>query len=285
MPSDDAPPVLWAPDSKRVADATLTRYTHWLRSERDLQPEGYEALWRWSTEEIEEFWASIWDFFEVEAERPYETVLESRRMPGAQWFTGARLSYAQHIFRGKDDSAARDPPRLRAARAGHVDVGAAAARGGRDRGGAAGAGRRGGRPGGGLHAQHPRDGGRLPRLRVDRGDLVVGRARVRRPQRDRPLRADRAQGDAGRRRVPLRGQGPRPPRGGARRSRSRSGPSSCPSATWTAPAGRPPSGARTRSSSSRSCPSTIRCGSSTRRAPPGCPRRSCTARAASCSST
>jgi acetoacetyl-CoA synthetase len=61
----------------------------------------YHELWRWSVEDLEGFWAAVWDFFEVEAEIPYDRVLGRREMPGAEWFPGARLSYAQHIFRGK----------------------------------------------------------------------------------------------------------------------------------------------------------------------------------------
>jgi acetoacetyl-CoA synthetase len=82
----------------------MTRFMRWLGAERGIELDGYESLWRWSVDEIEDFWASIWEYFGVEAEQPYERVLGSRAMPGAEWFPGARLSYAQHIFRGRDDS-------------------------------------------------------------------------------------------------------------------------------------------------------------------------------------
>src|SRR6185437_9764345 len=65
--------------------------------------EGYHDLWQWSVDELEDFWASLWEFFEVESSEPYERVLTTHEMPGARWFPGARLSYAQHVFRGKDD--------------------------------------------------------------------------------------------------------------------------------------------------------------------------------------
>src|SRR6266511_1270504 len=65
----------------------------------------YHALWRWSVAEIDEFWASLWDWFEIEAARPYERVLGRREMPGAEWFPGAELSYVQHMFRRHDDEA------------------------------------------------------------------------------------------------------------------------------------------------------------------------------------
>ena len=67
-----------------------------------------------------------------------------------------------------------------------------------------------GRPRRGLHAEHPGDGGSVSGLRLDRRGVVIGGAGVRRPQRDRPLRADRAEGAAGDRRLPVRRQGLRP---------------------------------------------------------------------------
>ena len=81
----------------------MTRYMRWLEAERGRSFGDYEALWEWSVAELEEFWASIWDFFEVEASARYSEVLPERVMPGARWFEGAELSYAQHIFRGKRD--------------------------------------------------------------------------------------------------------------------------------------------------------------------------------------
>ncbi len=63
----------------------------------------YDDLWQWSVDELEDFWAAIWTFFDVQASTPYQHVLGSREMPGTEWFPGARLSYAEHIFRGKQD--------------------------------------------------------------------------------------------------------------------------------------------------------------------------------------
>src|SRR5919204_224254 len=59
------------------------------------------SRWEWSVTELEEFWASIWDFFGVSASTPYSQVLAERTMPGARWFPDAELNFAQHIFRGK----------------------------------------------------------------------------------------------------------------------------------------------------------------------------------------
>jgi acetoacetyl-CoA synthetase len=82
----------------------MTRYMRWLEAERGRSFGDYQALWEWSVSELEEFWASIWDFFEVDASAPYSEVLPDRVMPGARWFGGAELSYAQHLFRGKRDT-------------------------------------------------------------------------------------------------------------------------------------------------------------------------------------
>ena len=96
--------LLWEPSAERVERATMTRYMRWLEAERGRSLGDYQALWEWSVTELEEFWASIWDFFAVEASAPYSEVLPERVMPGARWFPGTELSYAQHIFRGKRDA-------------------------------------------------------------------------------------------------------------------------------------------------------------------------------------
>jgi acetoacetyl-CoA synthetase len=107
-----APEILWAPSTEMVERSPLTRYMRWLADERGLDFDDYHALWRWSTTEIEEFWRTIWDHFGViasgenqrELEDPSpEVALEKRVMPGANWFPGTQLNYAEHIFRGKAD--------------------------------------------------------------------------------------------------------------------------------------------------------------------------------------
>jgi acetoacetyl-CoA synthetase len=93
------PEPVWTPTPERIERAAITSFAR----KRGL-PEDYDALWRWSVENLEDFWEAIWEHFDVEADTPYEQVLGSREMPGAQWFPGARLNYARHIFRGRDDS-------------------------------------------------------------------------------------------------------------------------------------------------------------------------------------
>src|SRR3954451_4362203 len=90
---------VWTPSSERIKGANITRFAR----ERGL-PADYGELWQWSVENLEEFWAAIWDEW-VDADAPYERVLGRREMPGAEWFPGARLNYAKHVFRGRDDDA------------------------------------------------------------------------------------------------------------------------------------------------------------------------------------
>jgi acetoacetyl-CoA synthetase len=97
--------LLWQPGEERGERATLTRYMRWLRAERGVEAQDYHELWRWSVDDVEAFWASIWDFFDVQSAAPYERVLGRREMPGAEWFPGTRLNHAEHVFRGKDDAA------------------------------------------------------------------------------------------------------------------------------------------------------------------------------------
>jgi acetoacetyl-CoA synthetase len=102
-----APPILWTPSAARIERATLTRYLRWLRDGAGPDCDGYHQLRQWSIDQPEEFWQSIWDFFEVFAASPPEAVLDRGQMPGASWFPGARLNYAEHVLRtGADDAVA-----------------------------------------------------------------------------------------------------------------------------------------------------------------------------------
>jgi acetoacetyl-CoA synthetase len=100
----DTPEKLWEPPAELVERARMTEYMRWLETERGLRFDGYDELWRWSVTDLEGFWSSIWDFFEVQADGGYDRVLGSREMPRAEWFARARLNYAEHVFAGKDDS-------------------------------------------------------------------------------------------------------------------------------------------------------------------------------------
>ncbi|HEY3784953.1 MAG TPA: acetoacetate--CoA ligase [Steroidobacteraceae bacterium] len=91
--------LLWTPGPERIRKSHLSTFQNWLKSERGLQFATYEELWRWSVQDLEGFWQAMWEFFRTESSTPYESVLADRRMPGAKWFPGARLNYAQHALR------------------------------------------------------------------------------------------------------------------------------------------------------------------------------------------
>jgi acetoacetyl-CoA synthetase len=101
---------LWTPSATRIANAGITRYLAWLEEHKHLTFPNYEALWRWSIDEIEAFYESVWEFGGVIAHAPYKQVLDKRTMPGAKWFEGATLNYAEHALRyAKQPGAERKP--------------------------------------------------------------------------------------------------------------------------------------------------------------------------------
>jgi len=93
------PEVIWQPTNERIAKAQITRYTAFLAQHRQLHFADYDALWQWSVADLEGFWQSIWDFFEVRHESAPSAVLLERKMPGARWFPGATVNYVEEVFR------------------------------------------------------------------------------------------------------------------------------------------------------------------------------------------
>ena len=94
--------LLWQPSAARIQNAQITAYMAWLTTTHGLKFTGYHALWQWSVDEVEAFWASIWDFYSIQHSAPYTTVLEARTMPRTKWFTGSKLNYAEHALRHAD---------------------------------------------------------------------------------------------------------------------------------------------------------------------------------------
>jgi acetoacetyl-CoA synthetase len=91
--------LLWSPSPEQVAGANLTAFMAWLASERGRSFAGYHDLYRWSVTDLAGFWQAVWDYCGVRASAPPERVLGRRQMPGAEWFPGARLNYAEHVLR------------------------------------------------------------------------------------------------------------------------------------------------------------------------------------------
>ena len=98
--------VLWTPPDDARERFQLGRYLTWLERERGLSFESYDELHRWSITDLEGFWGSLWEYFGIEATTPYERVLASDTLPGAEWFPGARLNYAAHLL-GRDEDTDR----------------------------------------------------------------------------------------------------------------------------------------------------------------------------------
>lgn len=91
--------LLWKPSQQQIEKSGISLFMKWLKQEKDLSFGNQSELWKWSVEELEMFWENIWNYCQVKSSTPYNQVLESRKMPGAKWFTGATLNYAEHVFR------------------------------------------------------------------------------------------------------------------------------------------------------------------------------------------
>ena len=88
----------------------IDHYTAWLEQRHGLAFADYDALWRWSTTDLDTFWQSIWDYFELESPAPHRCVLERDTMPGAVWFPGAQVSFARQVLRHADAAHAAGHP-------------------------------------------------------------------------------------------------------------------------------------------------------------------------------
>jgi len=94
---------IWVPTPDDLAAAHVSRFARWLSQDGRARLTGdYLELWRWSVDQLDEFWMAVWDYFGVRAATPYLRVRSGSVMPDVQWFTGAQVSYVEHLFRGRD---------------------------------------------------------------------------------------------------------------------------------------------------------------------------------------
>jgi acetoacetyl-CoA synthetase len=100
------PELLWEPSDSDRQSARMTDFMAWVGERHGRSFADYGELWEWSVAELEQFWASIWEYCGVRASEPYQRVLESRTMPGARWFAGAELNYAENMLAREHDPAA-----------------------------------------------------------------------------------------------------------------------------------------------------------------------------------
>jgi acetoacetyl-CoA synthetase len=115
QPQPVTPEPLWQPGPDRIAGAQITRFQTWAAEHHgapaatpDDPAASYAALHRWSVEELAAFWQALAEWFEIRFSTPYETVLADDAMPGATWFPGATLNYAEHALRTAEDPARAD---------------------------------------------------------------------------------------------------------------------------------------------------------------------------------
>ncbi|WJV50142.1 acetoacetate--CoA ligase [Streptomyces flavofungini] len=107
------PSPLWQPDQQRIAGAQVTRFQAWAAEHHGAPAAGgYEALHRWSVDELETFWKAVTEWFDVRFSTPCTRVLGDRSMPGAEWFPGATVNYAEHALRAGEDPARADTPAI-----------------------------------------------------------------------------------------------------------------------------------------------------------------------------
>ena len=98
---------LWTPSEERKRDANITRFIDAINRRHALNLGSYPELYQWSIENIPDFWAAIWDFAQVKASRPFDQVVDDlTKFPGARWFPGSRLNFAENLLRYRDDQLA-----------------------------------------------------------------------------------------------------------------------------------------------------------------------------------
>lgn len=93
--------LLWTPSEAFAQGSQMAAYMRWLKAERGLDFADYEAMRRWSVDRLEDFWASLWEYFEIHSDAPWRSVLDTREMPGCKWFEGSRVNYAEHLLRAE----------------------------------------------------------------------------------------------------------------------------------------------------------------------------------------
>lgn len=100
------------PETPATRIPRIRHYQNWLRDQRGLSFASYHDLWRWSVTDLDAFWQSVWDYFDVQSPTPHSAVLAKNVMPGAEWFPGAQVNYAQQVLRHVGPAHAAGVPAL-----------------------------------------------------------------------------------------------------------------------------------------------------------------------------
>ena len=94
---------LWAPEARRVDEANISAFARQLQATEGRVFDSYDALYDWSIGAPRSFWRAIWEFCEVRGQPGEEVLTDAERMPGARWFPGARLNFAENLLRQRDE--------------------------------------------------------------------------------------------------------------------------------------------------------------------------------------
>jgi acetoacetyl-CoA synthetase len=97
--------LLWKPSENLKASANITIFQQWLKENKKLSFESYDQLWQWSVDEVEQFWEAVWQYFDVKSSTDYSSVLVERKMPGAEWFPGSSVNFAEQVLRNEREGA------------------------------------------------------------------------------------------------------------------------------------------------------------------------------------
>ncbi len=99
--------LLWQPSQERILKTNMYRFIQFVNARHGKSFSDYPQLYQWSVDNIADFWAAMWDFADIRASRPYTEVIDDvAKMPGAKWFSGARLNFAENLLRYRDDRVA-----------------------------------------------------------------------------------------------------------------------------------------------------------------------------------
>ncbi|GIO23276.1 acetoacetate--CoA ligase [Oceanobacillus sp. J11TS1] len=93
--------LLFEPSKAQMEKANITSYRTWLQEYKQIQTKDYHTLWKWSVQDLDTFWESIWEYFQIQSHHPYQTVRSGKQIIGTKWFPEASLNYAEHVFRNK----------------------------------------------------------------------------------------------------------------------------------------------------------------------------------------
>ena len=98
--------LLWNPNKKKLSEANITKFIEFVNGEFGTSVSDYSGLYNWSVTEIEKFWETLWKYSGIIHSKTYDKILDERKMPGAKWFEGAELNFAENLLRYRDDEIA-----------------------------------------------------------------------------------------------------------------------------------------------------------------------------------